>query len=331
MAHWIVKEFVPEGGRVLDPLGGVGTIPFEAALQGHQAVSNDKSPFAATVAEAKLNPPTIQEADRALHTLWREVESVRESDLDFASAEFGLNGSVRDFFHPRTLTEVLRARTVFLSRTSLSRAEAFLWASLLHVLHGNRPYALSRTSHPITPFHPKGPAVYKNVREKLWARVSAALSTSLPTLFIPGKGSCGDFRELNRAAIGEFHAIITSPPFLGMRFDRPNWMRLWFCGWKDSDFHTKSLGFLERQQTKNTDCYHEFFVTMRQLIRSDGLLIVHIGSGGSGDLVGDLRRVADGPFRLSAEVVENVQAVEQHAIRDKGLTTHHHLLFFSPE
>lgn len=331
MAHWIVRHFVPNGGRVLDPLGGVATIPFEAALLGHEAVSNDMSPFAATVGRAKMSPPTLAEATAALESWWHEVEAVRESEIDFAAADFGLNGAAREFFHERTLGEVLRARTVFLRRPPRSDAECFLWASLLHVLHGNRPYALSRTSHPITPFHPKGPAVYKSVREKVLRRVMAALAVPLPASFVRGRGIRGDFRELTRDEVGEFDAIITSPPFLGMRFDRPNWLRLWFCGWGESDFHKTSLAFLERQQTKSTDVYREFFTTMRGLIAPGGVVIVHIGSGGRTDhLYEDIRRLGDEGFRFRAEVRENVQAVEQHGIRDKGLTTHHHLLFFTP-
>ena len=159
LAHWIVRHFVPSGGRVLDPLGGVATIPFEAALLGHEAVSNDKSPFAAIVGRAKMSPPTAHAAVSAIERWWQEIEAVGDRDIDFAAAEFGLNGVAREFFHEQTLREVLRARTVFLRRPPSSDAEAFVWAALLHVLHGNRPYALSRTSHPITPFHPKGPAV----------------------------------------------------------------------------------------------------------------------------------------------------------------------------
>ena len=116
-----------------------------------------------------------------------------------------------------------------------------------------------------------------------------------------------------------------------MRFDRPNWLRLWFCGWGESDFHKTSLAFLERQQTKSTDVYREFFTTMRALIAPSGVVIIHIGSGGRTDhLYEDLRRLGGEAFRLRAEVRENVQAVEQQGIRDKGLTTHHHLLFFTP-
>lgn len=331
MAHWIVRHFVPRGGRVLDPLGGVATIPFEAALLGHSAVSNDKSPFAATVGRAKLAPPSLGEAEAALDAWWKRVQAVSERSIDVSAAEFGLNGTARDFFHERTLLEVLRARTVFLSKAIQSDAEAFVWASLLHVLHGNRPYALSRTSHPITPFHPKGPTVYKSVREKVLKRIRAALDTPLPDGFVRGRGVHGDFRDLTQKSVGKFEAIITSPPFLGMRFDRPNWLRLWFCGWGESDFHKTSLSFLERQQTKSTDVYRDFFAKMREVIASDGILIIHIGSGGRTDgLYEDLRRLGDEAFRFRAQVRENVQAIEQHGIRDKGLTTHHNLLFFSP-
>lgn len=331
MAHWLVRHFVPNGGRVLDPLGGVATIPFEAALLGHAAVSNDKSPFAAIVGRAKLAPPKLAEAIAAVDKWWKEVTSVTEGEIDFPSADFGLNGAAKDFFHERTLLEVLRARTVFLRHPARSDAEAFIWASLLHVLHGNRPYALSRTSHPITPFHPKGPAVYKSVRDKVLNRVKAALGVPLPPAFLAGRGINSDFRALRRDEVGEFDAIITSPPFLGMRFDRPNWLRLWFCGWGESDFHKTSLAFLEREQTKSTEVYREFFATMRDLIAPTGVVIVHVGSGGRTDrLYEDLRKLGNDGFQLRAEVRENVQAVEQHGIRDKGLTTHHNLLFFTP-
>ena len=61
-AHWLIRYFVPKNGRIIDPLGGVGTIPFEAALQGYDAVSNDKSPFASIIGAAKMNAPTKSEA-----------------------------------------------------------------------------------------------------------------------------------------------------------------------------------------------------------------------------------------------------------------------------
>ena len=291
IAHWLIRQFVPPNASVLDPLGGVGTVAFEAALQGHRAVSNDKSPFAAVVARAKLNPPNLEDIKGPFASWWDRIEAVPDSRLDESSADFGLNGSVKDFFHPKTLRELLRARHVFAEGQNFGEHTAFVWASLLHVLHGNRPYALSRTSHPITPFHPRGPRPYRSVREKVWQRIALALRVPLPDSFVSGLGVTGDFRDLQEHEVGLFDAIITSPPFMGMRFDRPNWLRLWFCGWGESDFHQTSLGFLERQQVRSTDVYREFFLSMGPLLKKHGVLIIHVGSGGKEDLVGSFAKL----------------------------------------
>ncbi|MFE9608850.1 hypothetical protein [Streptomyces sp. NPDC006012] len=326
MAHWLVKSFAPEGGSVLDPLGGVGTVPFEAALLGRRAITNDKSPLAATVGAAKMSPPSLDEALEQISRLEKQMLTVDLSADDIAEAEFGLNASVSAYYHPETLLEVLKARKVFL--TDGVRGDAFMWASLLHVLHGNRPYALSRTSHPITPFNPTGEYIYKSLIERLQNRVTSALAVPLPQNFVQGEAHHGDFRELPNKVTDPVDAIITSPPFIGMRFDRPNWLRMWFCGWSATDFHTKSLDFLERQQKKSTNVYAEFFSTCTQLLAPGGVMAVHIGSGGRGDLVGDLRTLGKGYLDLVGESVENVEQVANHGLKDKGLTKHHHMLFF---
>ena len=82
------------------------------------------------------------------------------------------NGSIPDYFEPSTLSEILLARRYFLENPISNASEALVFASLLHVLHGNRPYALSRNSHPITPYAPTGEFLYKNVVEKLTNKVS---------------------------------------------------------------------------------------------------------------------------------------------------------------
>lgn len=331
MAHWLVQRFTASGELVIDPLSGVGTIPFEAALMGRRSVANDLSPFAATVGRAKIDPPTKAEAQDAIFRLKEAMNRATPSDTDMAAAAFGLNATVRDYYHPDTLEEVIRARKVYLTGELADRGAVFVWASLLHVLHGNRPYALSRTSHPITPFSPTGPFEYKSVVEKTQNRVERALSAALPDEFLAGRGIEGDFRDLVAEIddSSQADAIITSPPFLGMRFDRPNWLRMWFCGWNAEDFHTRSLGFLERQQTKSLSCYEDFYGTCGKLLKADGLLVMHIGSGKKDRLVDSLRELALPQFRLIGEIVEDVASLEQHGLRDKGnRTTSHHLLFF---
>jgi hypothetical protein len=330
IAHWLIREFVPENGSVLDPLGGVGTIAFEASLMGRLAVTNDKSPLASIIATAKVNPPSLTDAKTALQEIEYRIASVDLSSQDYAAAKFGLNATVADYYHPKTLDEILKARHVLIRDGIKNQAEIFVWASLLHILHGNRPYALSRTSHPITPFHPKGEAVYKSLVNKLWERIERALHSPLSSIFHSGVGYYGDFRDLPKKCIEPFDTIITSPPFLGMRFDRPNWLRLWFCGWDEFDFHNTSLSFLDRQQTKSMNCYIDFFKVCHQLLKPTGLLILHLGSGKRGDMVTTLKNIASQYFELVADINENVQAIEQHGISDKGLTTSHHLLFFRP-
>lgn len=330
MAHWLIKEFTDEKSTILDPLGGVGTIALEGALKGNFTVSNDKSPFASTIASAKLNPPTLDDAKRAIDLLRLNMAELILDERDFASADFGLNASIKDYYHPETLKEILKARKFFLSRKDWNNAEMFVWASLLHILHGNRPYALSRISHPITPLHPKGELIYKSLAEKIQAKVERSLDQPLPELFRSGLSFFGDFRELPKKCKTPFDLIITSPPFLGMRFDRPNWLRMWFCGWDAQDFHKTSLGFLERQQTKSMNCYYDFFEICKILLKSNGLLIVHLGSSEQKKMVEPFKEIASKSHSLIYDVVENVQDLEQHGISDKGCTKNHHILFFRP-
>lgn len=331
LAHWLVRRFTEPDDLVIDPLSGVGTIPFESALLGRRSIANDLSPLAATVARAKLDPPTEAEAHEAILRFEQAMDRVTLTNSNMAAASFGLNATVRDYYHPETLDEILRARQVYLTGKLTDRGAVFVWASLLHVLHGNRPYALSRTSHPITPFNPSGPFKYKSVVKKTRDRVERALATALPQDFVAGRCIEGDFRDLVTELddTRQADAIITSPPFLGMRFDRPNWLRLWFCGWNAKDFHETSLGFLERQQAKSLSCYEDFYDTCEKLLRGDGLLVIHIGSGKKDRLVDGLRDLAQPQFRLVGEITEDVVALEHHGLSDKGnRTTSHHLLFF---
>jgi DNA modification methylase len=331
LAHWLVRSFVPPSGSVLDPLGGVGTIPFEAALAGHRTVSNDKSPFASIIAFAKINPPNVTEALEALEEFGRQLAKTKLTDDDYQESRFGLNSSVADYYHLDTLDEVLKARRLFRNNGWGDRAQIFLWASLLHILHGNRPYALSRKSHPVTPFAPSGPTEYRSLMGRLRDRIKRALEEPLPQGFRRGLGLQGDFRDLPKRCNEQFDAVITSPPFMGMRFDRPNWLRMWFCGWGQRNFHEDSQSFLEREQSRSLDCYGEFFNICRRLLKSEGILIVHIGSGSKDrKMVPGLKEMASAHFVLVADEIEDVQTLEKHGLKDKGRTEAHHLLFLQP-
>jgi hypothetical protein len=327
LAHTLVAEMTEAGATVLDPLGGVGTVPLEAALAGRESYSNDLSPLASLVARAKLDPPTGASLDSALDDFGEELQTSRIADIDRADAEFGLNARVADYYHPDTLDDILKARKLLRAEREMSRERAFIYACLLHVLHGNRPYALSRTSHPITPFAPRGPYVAKDLVASVRAKAHRALSEPLPDVFTTGRSLHGDYRSLPERLDGPVDAIITSPPFIGMRFDRPNWLRLWFCGWQEQDFHASlSAGFLERRQLADRECYKDFFEVCAELLRPGSLMVLHAGAGSKGDLAEDLRRLSAGSFRLENEFAEHVGELERHGLSDKRLTVTHHLL-----
>lgn len=326
----LLEDVLDPGASVLDPLGGVGTVAFEAALGGRQAWSNDLSPLPFLVARGKLSPPTPEEAESAISEFGEELAEVELSSRDYEAAEFGLNARVKDYFHPTTLEQVLRGRVLLSREPEPSPTRAFVWACLLHILHGNRPYALSRTSHPITPFAPRGPFVEKDLIQSLRAKAERALAVELPSTFRPAEAMLGDYRTLPDRLSEPVDAIVTSPPFLGMRFDRPNWLRLWFCGWEASTFHgTRAAGFLERQQERDRSCYADFFRMCAATLPSGGVLIVHVGSGPKGDLGADLKRLATADFALEADVVEDVTRLERHGVSDKTRTKAQHLLGFT--
>tara|TARA_R110001583_G_scaffold39668_1_gene126904 strand:- start:6683 stop:7828 length:1146 start_codon:yes stop_codon:yes gene_type:complete len=331
IAYWLIKEFVPEGGSVLDPIGGVGTIPFEASMSGRYSVSNDKSPFASTIAKGKLAPISLNEFENLLALIKTKYDQIDLSEDDYENANFGLNASVKDYYHPKTLEEILKLKKMFLSNNSHEKTdgENFFWSCLLHILHGNRPYALSRKSHPITPFSPTGEFEYKNTFVKIKEKAERALSVELPSTFLPGLGIHGDFRELAKTSF-KYDAIITSPPFYGMRFDRPNWLRLWFCGWSDENFKKESLEYLERQQVANIEVYNDFFSMCHKVIKKDGILILHLGKGGKKDMSEELKKLAPPNFEYVGEALDCVQEVANHGIKDKGFTKAHNLLFFTP-
>jgi hypothetical protein len=327
-AHWLVRSFTSKNMTVLDPLGGVGTIALEACLQGRYGISSDLSPFASVVGLAKVNPPTKEDVISHIDYMKSIINDIDLNKSDFEDAKFGLNSSVEEFYHIDTLKEVLKFRKYFLSIDSLTPTTAFIKASMLHILHGNRPYALSRNSHPITPFSPTGESEYRSVIDRLYRRAELTYREPLPNTFVRGVAFHSDFRNLPTMNIPIADCIITSPPFIGMRFDRPNWLRLWFCGWDSKDFKTTSMNFVERQQSKNDmSVYRDFFDICNKLTTKNGFVLVHIGGSDNYDMESPIIKLADEWFKCSYIVNEDVKLVERHGINDKGNTNNQKILF----
>ena len=162
LAAHLVKVFATPGGRILDPFSGVGTIPFEAALYGVKSWGFDISLPAVHITTGKIEKWDSLECSNTVNNLEDYLQSNEVRTQDIASAEgIRFNKALTLYFHKKTLNEVLLSRRYFLENTPKNASESLVYSCLLHILHGNRPYALSRRSHPITPFAPTGVSEYR--------------------------------------------------------------------------------------------------------------------------------------------------------------------------
>lgn len=328
LAHHLVKTFVPAGGRMLDPFGGVGTIPFEGALEGVKSWTFEISPAAFHIANGKLGLPEPTQCERVLGALEKCLDSGRVKNEELAAARrIRFNGPVPDYFSPKTFNEILLARRFFRDRPPHSPSESLVFSSLLHILHGNRPYALSRRSHPITPFAPTGAAEYRPLMPRLREKVARGLEAPRGEQFEAGKVFFQDATSWWPREVCDLDAIITSPPFFdSTRFYLANWMRLWFCGWEANDFHIQPLAFVDERQKRGFEIYEPIFRQARERLKPGGVVVFHLGKSRKCDMARELVKIAVRWFRIADIFAEKVEHCESHGIRDKGTVTAHQFL-----
>jgi tRNA G10 N-methylase Trm11 len=328
LAHFLVRSFVQPGGRLLDPFAGVGTIPFEAALHGVRSYGFEISPAALAIAAAKTGRP-----DRAaVHDTVSHLEAfvaggkVTREDLRRA-AEVNFNSSIPEYFEPRTLREILLARRFFQQEPALDSSSQLVFAAILHILHGNRPYALSRRSHPITPFAPTGRREYKSLVKSLKDKLARSLDATLPESFEPGRMFNCDATEWWPHEIADLDAIVTSPPFFAStRFHSANWMRLWFAGWEREDFESKPRSFIDERQKQSFRVYEPVLRQARERLKENGVVVLHLGRSTKCDMAALISEIARPWFTVADLFTESVAHCESHGIRDKGGVTDHQFL-----
>ncbi|MGC3985622.1 MAG: DNA methyltransferase [Pseudorhodoferax sp.] len=325
LAKHLVEAFTRPGDTMLDPFGGVGTIPFEAAMAGVKAWGFDISPAAVPIAMAKLQPASAAECAVVLRDLDRHIRITSVTKAERAAvADIRFNGLLADYFHPNTFDEILKARAYFHAAPPTTSATALVFASLLHVLHGNRPYALSRRSHPITPFAPTGEAEYKSLIEKVEGKVDRALAVERSPMFVPGASLYQDATAPWPIEVDNIDAIITSPPFFdSTRFYLANWMRLWFAGWLSEDFKKRPLAFVDERQKQGFSVYQPIIRQARERLKLGGVCVLHLGKSRKCDMAAEIQRIAKPWFARSEIFSENVEHCESHGIRDKGTVVEH--------
>ena len=329
IAHFLVSNFTEHNDIVLDPLSGVGTIPLEARIQGRIAIANDLSPLAATVSRAKIT--TTDPLDWRTQLKKIEISMVQRlqgEDPLLEHQDFGLNGKISEYFHPDTLREILVLRELMNHEFRSTPSGAFIFSCFAHVLHGNRPYALSRRSHSLTPYAPSGPFEDKNVIQHIADKAARSVRTSKVLNMDSGAAYQRDYQELRREDwFGQVDAVITSPPFVGsMKFHSQNWLRLWLAGWEHNDFKNPGSE-LERNGKGTLSAYRTFLEFCYEAIRPGGIVVLHTGKNKAMDMGKMITNLASDMFENATFGSEDVQALEKHGLRDKGGTTEHQFVF----
>lgn len=326
LAFHLVETFSRTGDLVVDPFSGAGTVPFEACRTGREGFGIDISGLGYVLTRAKVRVPDRGAIDDVIANLGRLLEDGSPTEAEqLSAAAVSFNSAIPDYFHPATLREVLLARRFFKDLWGSSDEWAFVYACCLHILHGNRPYALSRRSHPITPFAPTGEAEYRPLIPRLREKVERALADWEPG-FAPGGAAMSDCAapwRLPRAA----DAVITSPPFFdSTRFYMTNWMRYWFTGWEREDFDKSVQGFFETRQRRNLDVYQDFFREAAVAMRPGAFMVMHLGLSKKCDMAEELGRRVPDAFEHIDSFYEGVEHCESHGVRDKGTVNGHSYL-----
>lgn len=325
LAHHLLEVFTKAGDVVVDPFSGCGTIPFEACRMGRQGYGIDISRLGHILTFGKVGKPTIATLEQLLAELEAFIKAYQLTAIDQAgAAAIKFNSAIPDYFHPETLREIIAARHFFLSRWDSGPEWALAYASTMHLLHGNRPYALSRNSHPVTPYRPTGLFEYRALMPRLHKKLQRLKAEIDNTDRAFGGSVQGDCTVIWPDSIPMADVILTSPPFFdSTRFYMANWMRFWFSGWERNDFDVKPVDYVEIRQKTNLDVYLNFFSAARERLKDNGLLILHLGESRKCDMGVELSKRVDPWFKVADCFTESVEHCESHGIRDKGTVTGH--------
>lgn len=328
IAHHLITTFVPEGGVMFDPFVGVGTIPFEACLNGRCGYGMDISIMAYYISQAKVGITDRAISYDCINRLAEFIASnkVTKGERNLYS-DFGLNRSLKEYYQADTLDEILLARRFFQINKPINPSEMVVISALMHILHGNRPYALSRKSHPITPYAPTGDYIYKSLIGKLIEKVDKFYSEPLNDTFNEGQIFLQDSTLTWPEVVSDLDAVITSPPFFdSTRFYNANWIRLWFSGWEPADFKTMPSSYVDERQKKSLSVYYPIFQQAKDRLKNGGVMVLHLGKSPKCNMGVELQHIALNWFSHAELYDESVAHCNTFGIKDIGTITDHQYL-----
>jgi hypothetical protein len=316
IAYYLAELFADKDDLVFEPFSGIGTIPFELAQKGIKTVSLDINPIAYITTTAKLKKQDKEKVYKQIIELenYIKTETLSESDYEHAD-EY-----IKRFYETETLKEILLAIKFFKNK---SNDYALIKSSILHILHGNRPYALSRISHNVTPYAPRGDFIYKSLIKSLREKIDRVFNEPLNDSFCEGETYLGNI--LNFKYDKKFDKIITSPPFVNStRFLYNNRIRLWFNGLSYKEQMKKGDEYIE---THGINIFDKVLGKFSSLLKKNGYCIMHLGVVKKVDMALELSKIGEKHGLKTLSIIyEDVNGKEKFGIRDQGATHKHQFL-----
>ena len=273
IARDLILKYSRPGQLVADMFCGSGTVPLEAAQLGRRVFASDASAYAITLTKGKLFAPreaevAFSEIDRFLEC----AESQPKPDLR------RIPRWIRAFFHPRTLKETVR-----LCEVLKNEQHHFLLASLLGILHHQRPGFLSYPSSHLVPYlrSKKFPIKeypelyeYRSVASRLKAKVGRALRRP------PGTPLSTMNHEVHKVPAesvdlpDKIGCVITSPPYMNtLDYQRDNRLRLWFLDKSYNEREDRALTTISGFR----NLIEKLAIQLDQKMQQDGYCIFIVG------------------------------------------------------
>jgi hypothetical protein len=282
---------------VYDPFSGSGTVALEAWAAHRHVVANDLSPYAALLTRAKLHPyQTLSDALDDIAGLSIHVTE-QKAQVDLRK----IPSWVRQFFHRETLRE-----TIAWSNVLRRRRRWFLLASLMGILHHQRPGFLSYPcSHTVPYLRLKAfppsefPELYeyRSLRDRFEAKITRAFRR-VPTLDFDMQRKCYAQSAHLLTPTLSVDAIITSPPYMRqLDYARDNRLRLWFLGIEDPRELDR---FISPRKDAFLELMRKCFLKWRTVLKPNKYCILIVGDGSSELTDGNL------PERISSIATKDV-------------------------
>lgn len=264
-AHFLIEYTTKQGDTVLDPFGGIGTIPVEAMLMGRESISNDLNPYALYIAKAK------SEKKKELGKL---VEYINSIEIDTSKVDISsIPQWVKEYYNEETLKEIL-----FLKKRLEDDKQFFLLGNLIGISQGHRPGHLSKPCAWTLPYKPRpnDPGEYREVKPRLIDKIRRTYKDDFKPKATM-KVIHGDARKL-KVKDDSVDAIISSPPYFDtLDYINSSRLRLAICGYYDEEEKKKIRNTLIQQYDtylKDMElCISEF----KRVLKKKGKCIIIVG------------------------------------------------------